>query len=393
MNSRNLIPKGRLHKPSGRAVVTLNGRDIYLGAHGSELSRKEYDRVIREWLANGRVLPQDRNSAQRMSVAELIAEYWAYVQKHYVKYGKPTGEQDPIKAALRPVLDLYGHVDVSTFGPQALLTVRDAMIERGWVRYTINKHIGRVRRMFAWATERERIPGNIYHALLAVKGLQRGRTAAKEGKGVSTVPQEHVDAVLPHVASAVAAMIGVQLASGMRPGEVVLMRACDIDRSDTVWIYRPMRHKTEHHGHERTIPLGPIAQGILAPYLEDRKPEAFLFDPREAEDARHARQRLSRKSKLTPSQRKRKRKAKPNRAPREHYDSDSYRRAIARGCEKADVPNWTPHQLRHNTATLLQRKMGIEHARVVLGHHSPLVTEVYIERDTRLAMEAMARLG
>jgi len=42
------------HKASGQAVVTLDGRDYYLGAFGSPESRAEYERVTGEWL---RVLP------------------------------------------------------------------------------------------------------------------------------------------------------------------------------------------------------------------------------------------------------------------------------------------------------------------------------------------------
>lgn len=30
----------RLHRPSGRAVVTINGRDIYLGSHGCRDSKQ-----------------------------------------------------------------------------------------------------------------------------------------------------------------------------------------------------------------------------------------------------------------------------------------------------------------------------------------------------------------
>ena len=44
------IPKYRLHAPSGLAVVRLNGRDIYLGKHGTKESRQEYGRIIKEWL-------------------------------------------------------------------------------------------------------------------------------------------------------------------------------------------------------------------------------------------------------------------------------------------------------------------------------------------------------
>jgi len=51
------IPKYRLHRPTGLGVVRLNGRDIYLGLHGTSEGRQKYERVIAEWLANGRVLP------------------------------------------------------------------------------------------------------------------------------------------------------------------------------------------------------------------------------------------------------------------------------------------------------------------------------------------------
>ncbi len=47
-------PKYRHHKPSGQAIVTLNGVAHYLGRWKSKASRVEYDRLIGEWLANGR---------------------------------------------------------------------------------------------------------------------------------------------------------------------------------------------------------------------------------------------------------------------------------------------------------------------------------------------------
>jgi hypothetical protein len=36
------IPSYRLHKPTGQAVVTLSGKDQYLGRHGSPESRAAY---------------------------------------------------------------------------------------------------------------------------------------------------------------------------------------------------------------------------------------------------------------------------------------------------------------------------------------------------------------
>ncbi len=47
------IPSYRLHKSSGQAIVTLDGRDIYLGDHESDESREKYNRLIAEWIAGG----------------------------------------------------------------------------------------------------------------------------------------------------------------------------------------------------------------------------------------------------------------------------------------------------------------------------------------------------
>ena len=54
------LPSYRLHKRSGQAVVTLNGKDHYLGKHKSKASYEEYDSIIAEYLANGKKLPPTR---------------------------------------------------------------------------------------------------------------------------------------------------------------------------------------------------------------------------------------------------------------------------------------------------------------------------------------------
>ncbi len=67
------VPFYRRHRPSGQAVVTLNGRDLYLGKWNTAASRAEYDRLIGEWLACGRCL----SSAQGdLTIAEVAHAYW-----------------------------------------------------------------------------------------------------------------------------------------------------------------------------------------------------------------------------------------------------------------------------------------------------------------------------
>lgn len=61
--SRQRVPSYRHHKPSGQAVVTLDGRDFYLGPWNSKASRSEYERLTGEWSANGRRIPSDGDRA------------------------------------------------------------------------------------------------------------------------------------------------------------------------------------------------------------------------------------------------------------------------------------------------------------------------------------------
>ena len=49
---KNKLPTYRHHKASGQTVVTLNGRDVYLGRHHSSESREKYKRVVQEWLTS-----------------------------------------------------------------------------------------------------------------------------------------------------------------------------------------------------------------------------------------------------------------------------------------------------------------------------------------------------
>ena len=52
-----------------------------------------------------------------------------------------------------------------------------------------------------------------------------------------------------------------------------------------------------------------------------------------------------------------------------------------------------PHQLRRNAATELRKEFGIEAARIILGHHSTAVTEIYAEKDEQEAVEAIMKVG
>lgn len=345
-------PSYCLHRASGQAVVRIDGKDHYLGKYGTPDSRAEYDRLIAEWLGNGRNLAASTTLAS-LSVNEIILAFWRHAEQHYRREdGSPTGETDNYRDALHPLKALYGHTAARDFGPLALRAVREEMVKAGLSRGVVNARVNRVRRVFKWAASYELVSAAVHEALRTVAGLQRGRCEARESEGVGPVPEEHVRATLPFLPAPVRAMVELQLLAGMRVGEVIVMRAIDLSMAGPVWTYRPHLHKTKHRGKERVVYLGPQAQEVVTPFLTTDL-HAYLFSPRAATAARNAAARARRKTKPTPSQLARRPKANPKRSPGARYRPRTYRQAVRRASKRADVPLWNPLQLRHTAATLI----------------------------------------
>ncbi len=406
------VPKYRLHKPTGLAVVRLSGRDLYLGPYGTPESETRYESVVAEWLKHDRRLPpKPERVAERenLLVNELILAYVEFANGYYVKGGKPTGELHNVRDALRVVATHFGSMRAKDFGPVELRKVRDAMVAAGLCRKVVNSRINRIRRMFKWGVEHGRVDPVVLHGLQAVSPLREGRSSARETAPVAPVPEELIEPVLQHVPRQVAAMIRLQYLTGMRPGEVMSIRTCDVDRTGRIWIYRPSSHKTEHFGRARLIHIGPQAQAVLEPFLKEHVPEEFVFSPQEAVRELRIQRRLRRKTRPTPSELARRRMFRPKEMLGNLYTRRSYAVAIARGCRKAfPIPkglkesekrdwvrshHWSPNRLRHNAATFLRKQFGIEAARVVLGHTSAGTTEIYAELDARKAAEVMEKVG
>lgn len=412
-------PTYRLDKSSGRAFVEIDRRRFYLGKYDTPESRDRYDQLVGEWIARGRQLPATAADAGDVTVSTVIAAFWQHATRYYVEPdGRPSGEQTNFRETLRPLRRLYGPTAAKDFGPLSLQALMAEMVRLGWCRSHVNRQASRVRHVFKWAAAQELVPASIHHALQTVQGLRRGRSEARESEPVKPVPEAHVEATLPHVSPQVKAMIELQLLTGMRPGEVVIIRGRDVDTAGKLWIYKPASHKNAHRGHERAVPLGPKAQAVLAPFL---KPDvsAYLFSPRDAEAARYAaRPHHRRAPALAPE---------TGRKLRDRYDVCSYRKAIHYGCDKAFPPppplaplkgesvvarwmrltpaerralaqwqdehRWSPNQLRHAAATRVRRQYGLDAAQVMLGHRHADVTQIYAEKDSKLAERIAGEIG
>ncbi|HEX5271408.1 MAG TPA: site-specific integrase, partial [Gemmataceae bacterium] len=210
--------------PNGRR------REILLGPWDSPESRAEYARVLAELATNEGCLPPQAPSGSTadLTVNEIILAFWKHAEQHYrAPDGTPTGEADNYREALRPLRQLYGHIAARDFGPLALRAVREAMVKAGLSRGVVNARVNRVRRVYKWASSFEMVPASVYEALRTVAGLQAGRTEAREGAGIKSVPAAHVALTLPFLPAPVRAMVESQLLTGMRVGEVMVMRAID----------------------------------------------------------------------------------------------------------------------------------------------------------------------
>lgn len=78
---------------------------------------------------------------------------------------------------------------------------------------------------------------------------------------------------------------------------------------------------------------------------------------------------------------------------RDQFTTDSYNRAITRACEKAGVPAWTTHQLRHTASTAARKAFGAEAALLLLGDRSTRMIDVYAEKDQEKAIQVVAKIG
>ena len=85
----NGYPSYRLHKATGQAIVSLDGKMFYLGKYKSKESRAKYEELIAEYLANDCKLPPTRSGGD-LSIESAVVQFLEYAEAYYVKNGKPT---------------------------------------------------------------------------------------------------------------------------------------------------------------------------------------------------------------------------------------------------------------------------------------------------------------
>ena len=432
-NCHGTLPKITVHPRSGHARVRYNGKEIWLGKHGSPEAQQKYDQLIHEIVSSRlQIKPPsvrtpatpkqlDQKPAEKetsvevltlnpstqptaMTVAEVCSRFFIYAEKEYRRpNGTHTGTLGDIKTAIRALRQFDG-MSAASFGPVLLEELMHELASEkvrcvkngGKIDYrprkTINRTIKTIRMIFGWAVTRELVPPEKYMAMKTMKLLKAYRTNARELKKVRHVPDTVIEQTLPHLPKVVSDMVRFQRLTGVRPGELCSLRPEDVDRSEVTWLWRLSNHKNAWRDHTREIHIGPKGRAILEPYL-DRPDHQNCFLSSESELIRNRERRSNRASPMTPSQWARRKKSVQKYRKVTAYTVDSYRRAITRACEKSSISAWSPNQIRHTAATEARAKHGLDAAQLRLGHKHASTTEIYADLNRHRAAELAEQLG
>lgn len=400
---KNGQPAYLLFKPKGLARVRIDGRMYYLGQYGSPESWQKYYQLLADKCGTVAPAIQVKASGCRLTVGELAKAFMAHCKEYY---GPKASQVYCVRSALRP-LDRgnWGNLPVDQFTPLKLQQVIEQRVLDGdcrdnettktgpLSRSTVNSTLRLIKQMFSWGVSQELVPNETYAALTTVKGIRKGKgrlaDKMREPGKVRPAPEKDIEATLAELKKSggheVAAMIQIQLLTGMRPDEVTTMRPGDLDQDGKVWVYRPEQHKNEWRGDEHEIKevlIGPRAQKILRPFIDGCESVSdYLFSPIRVQ---------SRAKEVGESQVLKLWQYHP---PRPCYDDASYRQAVRRACRRAKVSVWTPNQLRHNAATNLREKFGIENSQLPLGHKHTKTNEIYAEKNRKQYEKMMIAAG
>lgn len=315
-------------------------------------------------------------------LTDLIAQYRAWL---------PTYHKDGRRAVIEGVLDnldrAYGAVPIKDFGPKKLAEFRETMVEAGLKRKTCNDRTQIVKAMFRWGIEREIVEWPVYNAIKELKGLAKGRTQAGEYEERLGVSRDHIQKAMAEMPRTLQMLVLVQYLTGARPGELLNLTPADIDRTEDIWVVRIKEHKNAWREGDpvRYVCLGERAKKHLAERVLSCRPDEPLFSPRRAMQERNAERETHRHQPVG--------QARTDRRVGDTYTTDSYRRAVKYACEAAGIPVWTPHQLRHQAASEIEKAFGAQAARAALGHASLDTTSIYLHQDLETMKQIAAKRG
>jgi len=330
------IPALKMHK-TGQAYLRWEGKCCYFGKYGTKDSEERYTKWRQEIVGNL------ETEASSCLVIDLFARY---TEAHPGRNLK-----DKLKA-VSDLGSLAGH-RCHEYTPLVFRKHRTMIASNGkrCARH-VNDLMRLVQRIFRWGVSMEMASIETYNRLKTVDPL-KAHEVKHQSKKRQPAKREDVIKTMAELNPMAMAIVQLVLYTGARPGEICGMKAMGIDKNGPhgVWVYRPMDHKTKHHGKRRFITFGPMGRAIIKQWWPSHGDYFF-----------------------------------PSALVHGHYKPASLRQAVGHACKRAGVEHWSPYQLRHLRMTELATDKGLEVAASVAGHGEIETTKLYQHEPDVIAL-------
>ena len=412
--AKNDYPRPRLHRPSGQARVRVAGRDVWLGKWGSPEAADKHRQLLAAWATGGCVtappaqdhrddpapVPVERDEPRRRRPAERVAPAPAehmtvgsllVVYLLDVKAERPVDRSHSkwwLARSIANALHSRRSIPLDQFGPKMLAEVQRELAEQPMPRKCgghatrsraqVAKLINGIRSMIQWAVAEELVGPDRLVALRTVKPPKAGKV--REGDPREPVSDEHIEAAALFMPPVVADLVRFIRLTGCRPSEAMGLRMCDVEQRPGSWKWTLTKHKNAHRGKRRVIAIGTRAQPIAKRWAAGRPAESFVFTRDGVGRRPRARNSPTIAMTIDP------RREMP-------WKQELLRKFVARACAAAEIPVFTPYQMRHTALTKAREAAGLEAAAAIGGHSSSRMTEEYAKDTFALAAQVMERIG
>lgn len=322
-------------KDRGRIYWRGQTRDLP-GKYKSAESWAAYHELCSIVEATGE-LPKKKSDPKSESECRTMAHLGRlYLEAMREKFGEGSGEPVCRGYAIRACNKLYGSLPIEQFLPPQLKAVRDSLIKEGCVRRTVNKRARQLVKLIQWSVEEGYSHPDQWSRLKAVDPIGAGQFGAIDRPKIGPVPDSQFERTLKLVKPKAAAALQVLAITGMRTGELLKMRPCEVDKSGRHWLYLIEEHKTSKKTGAGIIVIPEPAVEILCAWMPRDYTQRWF-----------------------------------------PHGASWLRLAVARACDNAGIPRWHPHQLRHRFATNAAKVLDKQERQALLRHHDPRMTDLY----------------
>jgi integrase len=207
--------------------------------------------------------PRTRTSGA-MTIAALVD---SYVEKHVAPLRTAAEIQRRFRKNIVPVI---GEVKLADFHRRDVNRCIDPIAKRG-SPIEAARAFEDLRAMLRWAVSRGDLDGN------PIDGMKKPATSKPRERALSDDEIQALWRALPKVLAkspTCQRIIKLCLITGQRVGEVAGMHRAELDLKHALWSLPGSRTK---NGHPHSVPLSPMARGIIKEALADAGDEPFVF--------------------------------------------------------------------------------------------------------------------